>query len=439
MKNTRFQITLFTLLCLLLLPLQTLAADRVYLDITSNQMRKINVALPTFVDKATGAPSKAGQEMASLLGKALEFHGIIQILDPTTYNDSQQADWKMTGADYVVLGQYTRFGSQETLEIRMLDVASGKSLPFSSKSAIDASNGKSFTGKISQQQEMLFNFCDDAIKALTGIPGIANSRIVFVGLKNNAKEVYLTNILGKDLRQITRHKNITVSPRFVPHSTNLTYSSYHSGNQNLYITNLLQNKTTRALSRRRGMNLAPSWSPDGSRFIVTLSKKGNPDLYLMNSTGEIIRQLTSGQGINVSPTWSPDGKYITFTSDRAGNTPQLYLMNLATGDVRRLTFEGVQNAEADWSPTENLIVFTSLRNGVYQIFTMNPLSSDTPKQLTDGFSYSESPCWSPDGRQIIFSRQNGAKSQIYAIMKDGSFQRRIFNLPGSQTYPRWAR
>nr|WP_240192150.1 DPP IV N-terminal domain-containing protein [Desulforhopalus vacuolatus] len=424
---------------MLLLPLQALAVDRVYLDITSNQMRKINIAIPSFVDKATGAPNKTGREMASLLGKALEFHGIIQILAPATYNDSQQADWKMTGADYVILGQYSRSGSQETLDIRMRDVASGQYVPFSSKNSTKTSSGKRFTGKISQQQKMLFNFCDNAIEALTGTPGIASSRIVFVGQKNNAKEVYLTNILGKELRQVTRHKNITVSPRFVPDSTKLTYSSYHSGNQNLYITDLLQSKTTRALSRRKGMNLAPAWSPDGSRFIVTLSKKGNPDLYLLNSTGKIIRQLTSGKGINVSPTWSPDGKYIVFTSDRAGNTPQLYFMELATGDVKRLTFEGVQNAEANWSPTENLIVFSSLRNGVYQIFTMNPLSSDTPKQLTRSFNYSESPCWSPDGRQIIFSRRNGKKNQIYAIMKDGSFPRRLFNLPGSQTYPRWAK
>jgi TolB protein len=438
-KTTRSQITLFTLLCLLLLPLQALAADRVYLDITSSQMRKINIAIPAFVDQTTVAPSRDGREMASLLGRALEFHGIIEIVDPTTYNDSQQADWKMTGADYVVLGQYTRFGSQETLKIRMLDVASGQYVPFSMKNSAEPSSGKRFTGNISQQQKMLFNFCDDVIEALTGIPGIANSRIAFVGLKNNAKEVYLTDIIGTELRQVTRHKNITVSPRFVPHSTKLTYSSYHSGNQNLYITDLLQSKTTRALSRRKGMNLAPAWSPDGSRFIATLSKKGNPDLYLMDSSGKIIRQLTSGQGINVSPTWSPDGKYIVFTSDRAGNTPQLYLMELATGDVKRLTFTGVQNAEANWSPTENLIVFSSLRNGVYQIFTMNPLSSEAPKQLTNGFNYSESPCWSPDGRQIIFSRRNGKKNQIYAIMKDGSFQRRLFNLPGSQTYPRWAK
>lgn len=399
-------------------------AERIYLDITTDKTRKISMAVPSFI--STGAADTHGKKYASVLAKALEFHGIIEIFPKERYSDKQRIDWKQIGADYAVLGQYQQNNDKTNFQIRLLDVASGAEIM-----------GKSFTGNTSQAKTMLFTFCDDIINILTGTPGIANSRIAFIGLKNNAKEVYLTDILGEDVRQITRHKNITVSPRFVPETSKLSYSSYHTGNQNLYITDLRQNKTTRALSRRKGMNLAPAWSPDGQQLILTLSKQGNPDLFLLDNRGEIIKQLTQRAGINVSPTWSPDGSHVVFVSDRSGR-PQLYRMELATGNTERITYEGRENTEPSWSPKENLIAFTCMRNGVYQICTMNPFTFEMPKQLTTDFSYSESPSWSPDGKQIIYSKRGGKKNQIYAIMKDGSFERSLFSFSGSQTYPRWS-
>ncbi len=38
-----------------------------------------------------------------------------------------------------------------------------------------------------------------------------------------------------------------------------------------------------------------------------------------------------------------------------------------------------------------------------------------------------------------FAKRDGKRNQIYGIMKNGSFQRRLFTLPGSQNYPQWSR
>ncbi len=406
----------------------SIGADRVYLDITASQARKINVAVPWFLNK--GMPDQKqllGRELADTLSKSLTFHGIISIVPPAEYGGNQEGDWKKLGADYTILGQYAITSDSINMEIRLLDVAGNEVIM-----------GKSFSGSMTQKEQMVFKFCDNVIESLTGKPGIASTRIAFVNGEKRVKEVYLTNILGTSFRQITRHKHLTVSPRFVPEGPFLTYTSYHTGNQNLYITDLRQNKTTKVLSRRKGLNLAPAWSADGKLMVLTLSKNGNPDLYLLDSKGEIIEQLTDRAGINVSPTWSPDGSNLVFVSDRSGK-PQLYLMEMRTRKVKRLTFEGTENAEPCWSPSEDLIVYSSLRDGVYQLFTLNPYKNDPPVQITEDLSYHESPCWSPDGNQIMFVKRDGQKTQIYGIMKNGSFQRRLFTLPGSQSYPQWSR
>ncbi len=418
-------LTVYILLCLVY---GSFAADRVYLDISAPEIRKINIAVPSFQNKSlSDQRQNLSKDMADIVGQALQFHGIIAILPAEKYGDTQSADWKRLGADYTVLGQYVISGEVLKLEMRLQDAAGDEVVM-----------GKTFSGSMDQKNQMLFKFCDSVIESLTGKPGIAATQIAFVNRDNTIKEVYLTDILGKNSRQITRHKHLTVSPRFLPGGTFLSYTSYHSGNQNLYITDLRQDKTTQALSRRKGLNLAPSWSADGESMILTLSKDGNPDLYLLDRKGEIIEQLTNRSGINVSPAWSPDGSTVVFVSDRTGK-PQLFSLDMRTRNVRRLTFEGTENAEPSWSPTENLIVYSSLREGVYQLFTMNPQTGAAPKQLTHDLSHHEAPSWSPDGNQVIFAKRDGNKQAIYGIMKSGSFERKLFNFPGSQTYPQWSR
>ncbi len=412
----------------LLVPICASASDRMVLDITAPQTRKINIAVPWFANKnLAGSRQKFGSDLADILAKALVFQGIISVVPTSEYGGVQNADWHKLGADFTVLGQYTMTSTGLILEMRLLDVAGNAVMM-----------GKSFSGTMEQKDQMLYKFCDEVISQLTGKPGIATSRIAFVGQVRNAKELFVTDILGKHLRQVTRHHSLVVSPRFTPDGNHMSYTSFHSGNPNLYITDLRQNTTTRALSRRRGMNFAPAWAPDGRHLILTLSYKGNPDLYLLNRQGQMLEQLTRNSGINVSPVYSPDGTRIAFVSDRSGK-PQLYVMDLRSHKTQRITYEGSENAEPSWSPTEDLLVYSSLRNGLYQLCTIKPEQGATSTQITTDLSNHESPCWSPDGNQIIFSKRDGKKRQIWAIMKNGTFARRILPFEGNQTYPRWAR
>jgi TolB protein len=419
---------LFTIffLFMIMVPCHVNAKEIAYIDITSPDARKINIAVPWFVNnQMPGRAQTFGRGLADTLSKALSFHGIFSIIPNEQYGKRQDADWKSLGADFVVLGGYSLSAKGMKMEIRLLDVAGG-----------DMLMGKRYNGKRDHEQSMLFRFTDAVMKEMTGENGIASSKIAFISDRSGFKEVYLTDILGKKTRQITRHKNLVVSPRFLPGSSYLTYTSYHSGNQNLYITDLKQSNTTRPLSRRRGMNLAPAWSPDGKRMVLTLSKDGNPDLFLLDRKGKIIRQLTRRSGINVSPTWSPDGKQIAFVSDRSGR-PQIYLMNLKSRKVQRVTFKGHENAEPNWSPKGDQITYSSLVDGSYQIFVIATHPNAAPKQVTNGPGHHESPVWSPDGKQILFSLRKGQTQKIYTVLKNGSNMRQLFETQGNQTYPRW--
>ncbi len=423
------QIVTASLLTLLLIFLSTAAcygSKRVKMDITATDVRKVIVAVPAFIPDGLPASQK-GQQMAELLGRALEIHGFIDLVDSRRFIGLQNVDWKGLEVDYAVMGKFNLMGNKLMIEGRILDVAENRLLA-----------GRRYRGAISQQDDMVLRLADALIEEFTGQPGISRTSIAYVSDVSGKKEVYVADILGRKQRQITKHRHLCVAPKFTPDGNQLAYTTYHRGNQDLYITDLRQSKVTRSLSRRHGMNLSPAFSPDGKHMVVTLSKDGGPDLYLMDRKGKVIQRLTAGAGINVSASYSPDGENIVFVSDRS-RKPQIYTMNLATQQVKRLTFRGAgtENSEPEWSPQGDLIAFTGMVNGHYQLFTMDPQGQNI-RQLTSSWGDYESPSWSPDGKLITFTRRRNGKSEVCMIGKNGKGLRVLLPFKGNKSYPEWS-
>lgn len=398
----------------------------VYLDITSANFRKVNVAVPYFVDKKQPELNQdSGRKMADLMGRALAFHGFFEIIPPAAYGGKQTWDWTALGAEFTVLGQYELAGNEIVLEMRLNEIQSGQMIL-----------SRRYSSSVADHQENIKKFCDEILLQLTGERGISRSRIAFASTASGHKEIWLADALGDNLRQVTQHDHLAVSPRFSPDNRWLAYTSYHRNNPNLYVTDLNILKTTRPISRQKGLNMAPAWSPDGSVIAITLSKSGNPDIYLIDINGNELRKLTSGEGVNVSPSWSPDGQKIAFVSDRSG-TPQIYIMDVASKASQRITYIGNENTTPSWSPKGDWIAYTGKVGGNTQILLIKP-EGGNPIQLTQTAGDHESPSWSPDGRQLVFSRKKNGKQEICAIFKNGMGLRTLFNLKGTQSTPQWS-
>jgi len=402
------------------------AIGRVYLDITAADMKKLSIAIPAFVDPASpGAVTDRGQKMADLVAKALTFHGFVSVIPASSYQNNREANWASLGADYVVFGSFANEGGELAIEGKIMDTHGNKMLA-DKRYRSPADNGRTSLLKLS----------DEIVFQLTGEPGVSNTKIAFVSDQTGKKEIYLADVLGEGVRQVTRHNALTVSPRFSPDGGRLAYTSYHRGNPNLYITDLSQDKTTKAISWQQGLNMAPGWSPDGQTLITTMSKDGDSDLYLMNTSGKILDRLTNNQGLNVSASWAPDGRRFAFVSDRS-STPQVYIMNIASRQVQRLTYSGKENTTPSWSPKGDLIAYTSLTDNGYQLFVISPDGGE-PTQLTQYWGNYESPSWSPDGRQIVLARSKGSQKELCRIFLKGQGVIPMFSLKGSQTYPQWS-
>ncbi len=405
-----------------------IAEDYIDINITDAKIKKINVAVPYFTEK--NKPSiihDSGKNMATLMGRALDFHGFINVLDNTTMPTMDSGNLGAINAEYIITGKYKVDGNKLVLELRLIDGRTKRMII-----------GKRFRDKLNKQRQMILKFCDESIKKITGTPGISSSEISFTSDTSGFKEVYIADVLGDNIRQVTKHKKLTMTPRLSPDATKIIYTSYHNGNPNLYLIDFKKSAhLTRAISRRKGVNYSPAWSPYGKYIIITMSNDETPDLYKLSLTGQILKRLTKANGINVSPSFSPDGKKIAFVSDRTGE-PQIYTMNLRTGRTTRITYDGFENTTPSWSPDGKWIAFTARTDNGYQISKIAAEGRAKPIQLTNYWGSHESPKWSPDSRQISFTRTRNGVSKICTITSDGQWLRELFTLQGNQTNGNWS-
>ncbi len=252
---------------------------------------------------------------------------------------------------------------------------------------------KSFSGSTRSQAHQ---FADEIVETLTGARGIANSRVAFVATKTGKKEIYVADVDGANVTQLTHDGNISVAPSLSPDGRSLAYTGYKSGYPDVYEINLASGARNRII-KFPGTNSGAAYSPDGGRIALTLSKDGNPELYVTSAGGGGARRLTRTPGVESSPTWSPDGNEIIYSSDDRG-TPQLYRISSGGGSGQPISTGHSYNTEPNWSPDGKKVAFNVREGGGFGVAVLE-LGSGQTRLVGEG----QDPAWGADSRHLIFA------------------------------------
>ncbi len=307
--------------------------------------------------------------------------------------------FKVTSAkgDLNVVGSCVSGGGNMKAECQLYQVNSRKRLL-----------GKSYTTTTTDARGLAHRVADEIVYAATGKKGMASGKIAIVSSRTGRKELYVCDMDGKNIRQITKDRSIVVGPGWMPDGKNIVYTSYKRGYPNVYMTG-----RSKPLSSHGGLNASGAVSPDGKSMAVILSRDGNPELYTKSlRTGRLKRMTNTRHGNEASPCWSPDGNHIAYVSDTSGK-PQIYIISKSGGRAQRLTSTGSENVAPDWG-TNGYIVYSSRVGGRYRIAMANPATKTLRVLETDWADY-EDPSWAPDGRHIVCSRTANYRSSIYLL------------------------
>ena len=401
----------------------------VYLGIEGTA-QTITLGLDTFSSQDPKSSSDAAdaRTLRDVLRADLLFSRsfVLSDLPPAADTPDAPAAWRAKGASFLVKAVAGRSADMLAFQVTLMDLGSGQPLL-----------SRYYRQKSEFLRVLAHTAADDIVRQLTGRRGVARSRLAFVNDQTGAKEIYVADYDGAELKKVTSNRSLNLLPRWRPDGRALAFTSYKENNPDLYLYDFEKGRLS-TLSDRQGLNIAGGFSPDGTMLAATLSRGKEPNIFLLNMKDLKAQQLTSHFGVDSSATFSPDGRQVAFVSDRAGN-PQVHVLELAGGKTKRLTQLNWCDSPS-WSPTGEWIAFAGRANrkDSMDIFLVD-VTGTKVVQLTHGEGQNEAPSWAPDGRFLAFSStRRGGKPQIYLMDADGSAPRPWADLPGGSYSPHWS-
>jgi hypothetical protein len=195
--------------------------------------------------------------------------------------------------------------------------------------------------------------------------GGGRGQVAFTSDRSGTPQVYLMNIDGTGIEQLTHEAEGACQPEWSPDGTRLAFISPCDGRKDQY--------------------------PGASIFILNL-ETGRVDLISTLATGDF------------DPAWSPDGTRLAFTSLQTGK-PQVFIYEFATGTAHLLMNRSISSRMPAWSPNGTQIAFISPSpvTNLPILMVVDAEGQDEPRGVL-GQNYQEAyhPVWSPEGDLILF-------------------------------------
>lgn len=325
--------------------------------------------------------------------------------------------WDQIGATWLLTGQVEGLGEGLVLVLSLHDVVYAEVREQGRFPLPDPTAG--------DFRMAVHRISDQIVEWVFGEPGMAASRIAFsMTGASGFQELWTIDADGENLRRITSHEAISMSPAWHPNGDRLAYISFRDGEvSKVFELDLMRGQEKELDPGRPGQHITPAYHPNGREIAFGLFGQNRTGIFRYDWERECcLTHLQGGRWEDLSPTYSPDGRRIAFQSNRLGtNIPQVYVMDAEGGDAELISpyVYGTSGyyTSPDWSPRDNQVAFHGRieRYGRFQILVAEVEDRGARiLQLTaDGDN--QDPSWAPDGRHLVFAGERSYGFGLFVV------------------------
>lgn len=195
---------------------------------------------------------------------------------------------------------------------------------------------------------------DNAICAAPAWGG--RGQLFYVSYKMMNKPDILSHNLSTGARKALyrQYPGSSMSPAVSPDGRRIAFIHNKSGSPDLYVSDL-DGGNLKQLTKTREDESSPCWSPDSRTICVTSRQTGKPALYTISADGGSMSRLPVAAASPTEPDWSPDGKFLVFTTPtRAGFQICVTPME---GPLRGQVTTLVAGEDPVWAPNSRAVMF----------------------------------------------------------------------------------
>ncbi|HTA42671.1 MAG TPA: hypothetical protein VK789_09500 [Bryobacteraceae bacterium] len=281
-----------------------------------------------------------------------------------------------------------------------------------------------YTGSVDEAGaiKVAHEFANDIIQKFGGTGSLLGSRIYFVReMSRDVKELWVMDWDGGNQKQLTRLRNLLVSPGISRDGSRVAFTSYARGTPRIMMMDTLTSRMLSFYNQEASLNAFPDFTPDGKQVYYSSTAAGLPQIFVANIDGQGFKRISHRDAIEVEPKVNPKNPNLMLFVSGPGHQ-QIYQMNADGTGVQMATNGQGEAANPSWNPDGQHFAFSwtsGIAKGDFNVFIMD-FGSRQYVQLTHNEGRNENPVWGPDGRHLVFASTRSGKSQIYTMLANGT-------------------
>jgi TolB protein len=230
---------------------------------------------------------------------------------------------------------------------------------------------------------------DNAICAAPTWAG--KSELLYVSYKLMGKPDILSHNLTTGARKALyrQYPGSSMSPAVSPDGQRIAFIHNKAGSPDLYVSDL-DGGNLKQLTKTKEDESSPCWSPDSRTICFASRQTGKPALYTISANGGAMSRIPLSAASPTEPDWSPDGKYIVFTTPTSAGFQ--ICVSPMEGNLRGAVTTLVAGEDPVWAPNSRAVIFVRNVNN-RRVLALLDVPSKQTKDIVRISGSASQPSW----------------------------------------------